>query len=302
MIEINTIESYSQLADTVNPNNDSLRVQYKGSGGDLLTPALTTNSDKFAYIDECSISEGYGVSFYERMKEEASELGIKNLTIENEGKFVKINYTYKHKQDKAPRPREINFYVENAFAFWPPEFENGYDVLITRGEAPDFIGYDVQMQQLGEKMAVGGFFISDREIAMYLLPHWIGFEEIPNKTDFPCAGPAKVYRKVKKENEKLLSNLFRFDDAIWDIISYIRGGSSYTLFRNASVLPGFINLEKMKERFESELDEKFSTVQKIFRKLPEKIKIEALTVLSPEFPQDHQPEAYEHFRELLLHL
>lgn len=301
MRETNTIESYSQLAEIVNPDNESLRVQYKGSGGDLLTPVLTTNSDKFAYIDECSISEGYGVRFYERMKEETCEMGIKDLTIKDDDSVAKINFTYKHKQDKAPRPREINFYVENAFTFWPPEFEDGYDVLITRGEAPQFIGHDIQMQQLGDKMTVGGFFISDREIARYLLPKWIGFEEIPNITDFPC-GPAKVYKKVKQKKQNLLSNLFRFDDAIWDIISYIRGGSSYTLFRNASVLPGFINLEKMKERFESELDEKFSKVSKIYGKFPDKIKIEALTVLSPEFPKDRQPEAYEHFRELLLHL
>lgn len=302
MIAINEIESYSDLAEIVNPDGESLLVKYCGPSGDLKTGVLTTNSDSFDYVDQYPLHAVGGLPVYDRLIEEAVELGIKDLTIIDGGDIARINYTFIHKRDKYPRPREINYHVADAFSFQHPVSDR-YDVLIIRGEASPFTRYDFQMKELGKNMAVGGHFISDRSIARYLLPKWIGFEEISNGTLFP-RGPARVCRKAEQVNEELLSDLFIFDDAVSDVISYIRGGNSYNVFRNMPIPLGFDkNRDDIKARFESGLAAKYSAVCKIYRRLPEKIKIEALPILlEPEFSPSTQPEAHDQFRQLLLHI
>lgn len=302
MIAIDEIESYSDLAGIVNPDGESLLVKYCGPSGDLKTGVLTTNSDSFDYVDRYPLHAVGGLPVYERLIEEAVELGIKDLTIIDGGDIARINYTFRHKRDKHPRPREINYHVADASSFQHPVSDR-YDVLIIRGEASSFEGHDFQMRELGENMTVGGHFISDRRIARYLLPEWIGFEEIQNDTLFP-RGPARVYRKNRQEDKALLSDLFMFNDAVSDVIAYIRGGNSYSVFRNTPIPLGFIkNRGDLKARFENGLAAKYSAVCKIYRRLPEKIKIEALPILlEPEFSPSTQPEAHDQFRQLLLHI
>ena len=301
MITVSEIKSYSHLAQIVNPHNESIRVRYYGPSGDLKTGVLTTNSDRFDYVDRYHIHDVGGVPVYERFIEEAKELGIDDLRITDEGNHARINYTFRHMLDKSSRPREINYHVADAFTFHHPVSDK-YDVLVVRGEASPFEGHDFQMRELGENMAVGGHFISDRKIAKYLEPHWIGFEEMSHTTAFP-RGRAKVYRKVEQVDKVILSDLFRFDDAVSDLITYNRGGSSYYVFRDKSIPEGFSgNMDQIKRNFKSELDAKYSEVHRIFKKLPENIKYEALqTLLSPDVCIFSLPEAYDHFRELFIY-
>ena len=297
MISQNEIKSYSHLAQIVNLGCKSLKVKYYGPSGDLITALLCTNSDKFDYVDRYSIYAMGGVPVYERFLEEAKELGIDDLRITDEGNHARIDYTFRHMLDKSSRPREINYYVADAFSFRHP-VSDSYDVLIIRGEASPFQGHDFQMKELGENMVVGGHFISDRKIARYLQPNWIGFEEMPNSTVFP-RGPAKVYRKVEQVDKIILSDLFRFDDAVSDFVSYNRGGNSYCVFRNTPIPSDFSgNKDDIKKIFESELDARYSEICKIYERLPENIKIEALRVfLEPDFCKRSLLEAHEVFKE-----
>lgn len=214
----NELDTFAPMASLVNPHNASLRVLYPGSGGDILTPVLVTNTDRSVHIDEVPLSDSYG-NFWplgrtvDRMMEEILLLEVSNLQIIDEGDSGNVSFDFCHPHDTKARRRKIQFYARDYFAFWPKEFEGDYDVLITRGEAPQFNTHDIQIQQLGEKMSVGGFFISDREIARFIRPNWLGFESIENTTIFPC-GPAFLYRKVSAIDPTLLSNLLRFVDLV----------------------------------------------------------------------------------------
>lgn len=302
---------YPNLAGIVNPESRSLRVYYPGSGGDLLTPVLTTNSDRFVYVDENTISQGFAGPFDKRMREEAKILGIDDLAVQENGKGGRINFEYRHTQNKSPRKREIVFYAENAFTFWPPEFDKGYDVLITRGEAPTFDSHDVQMRQLGEKLVVGGFYISDRKISWYLLPEWVGFREIPNDVIFPCDN-ARLYRKDMQESLELLSLLFQFEDGFRNLNSFIKGDHGYILYQRIDpeealriqqehgkqVDPQEFKrnweqmLEKLQNDFGEKLLQKVRATTQVFRQLPPNIQ-ESLRQRLPEL----QPTTYEFFRE-----
>ena len=305
--------SYPSLAEIVNPENRSLRVYYPGSGGDLLSPVLTTNSDRFVYVDVCKLTEGYGHpdwTHLSRLEEEERILGVE-LDIQNNGQTARINFSYKHRQDSTPRQRDIVYYANDALIFWPPELDDGYDVLITRGETPSFDSHDVQMRQLGKKLVVGGFYISDRKISWHLLPEWMGFREIPNDVVFPCDN-ARLYRKDRQESLELLSLLFQFEDVFSDLNSFVRGGHSYTLFQNIDpeealqiqqqyekpVDPEAFKrnweqmLEELKNDFGEKLLQKICVTSQIFRQLPTNVQ-ESLKHRLPEL----QPTTYEFFRE-----
>jgi len=229
-------DNFPKLAQIVNPENRSLRVYYPGSGADLLTPLLTTNSDCFVYVDECTLAKGYYKDPHTvRFGEEARSLGIDDLKVDDRGNESELYFDYQHQQDTASRPRKIVFYARDAFKFCPPEIEEGYDVLITRGEAPQFVGHDISMKQLGEKLMVGGHYISDRRFAWTLLPEWIGFREIPNDVRFPCDN-ARVYRKVEQTSLDLLSNLFRFEEQYLDFLHFLKGGENpYSSFTQSII-------------------------------------------------------------------
>lgn len=266
---------YPNLAEIVNPESRSLRVYYPGSGGDLLTPVLATNSDRFTYVDSCKLTEGYGHPDWThlgRLEKEARILSVE-LDIQNNGETALIRFSYMHKQDKTPRQRSMTYYTKDAFIFWPPEFDEGYNVLITRGEAPSFNTHDIQMRQLGEKLVVGGFYISDRKISQYLLPEWVGFREIPNGVIFPC-GEVKLYRKDRQESLELLSLLFQFEDRFWDL-SFVKGGHRHGLYD-----------------LEDKSLQKVRAASYIFRQLPLDIQ-GSLRQRLPEL----QPRNYELFKE-----
>lgn len=307
------VRKYTNLAEIVNPENRSLRVYYPGSGGDLLTPVLTTNSDRFVYVDKCTLTEGYGHpdwTHLSRLEKEAKILGVE-LDIQNNGETASIGFSFRHKQDKTPKHRDIKYYAKDALIFWPPELDEGYDVLITRGETPSFDSHDVQMRQLGEKLVVGGFYISDRKISWYLLPEWMGFREIPNDVVFPCDN-ARLYRKDKQESLELLSLLFQFEDRFSDLNSFVKGGHSYTFYQGIDpekalriqqkhgkpIDPEEFKrnwrqmLEKLQNDFGEKLLQKVRATYPVFRPLPLNIQ-ESLRQRLPEL----QPETYEFFRE-----
>lgn len=211
-----TVKGYSKLAQIINPANSSLRVLYAGSGGDLLTPLLTTNSDTFVYVNNVGLDEvyGWGRIILDRIKSEGTRLKISDFTRQNNGDDSVISFHYGHSQDSPEttnRLRKIHFYKNNYFKFWPPEYEDGYEILIVRGESPRFDDKNIQLKQLGNKMSVGGFFISDRPIVRYINPNWLGFSEVRNEANFRC-GHARIYRKEQSVDEAIISKLFRLDD------------------------------------------------------------------------------------------
>lgn len=306
--------TYSNLAEIVNPESRSLRVYYPGSGGDLLTPVLTTNSDRFVYVDECTLTEGYGQpdwAHLSRLEREAKMLGVE-LDIQNNDETVRIEFSYRHKQDKTLRQRDITYYAKDALIFWPPEFDEEYDVLITRGEAPRFDSHNVQMRQLGEKLVVGGFYISDRKISWYLLSEWLGFREIPNDVVFPCDN-ARLYKKDRQESLELLSLLFQFEDGFTDLNSFVKGDHMYTWYREIDPEEALLiqqqedgtqvnpeefkrnwdqMLEELQKDFGEKLLQKVRVTSQVFKQLPLDVQESLRQMLS-----ELQPTTYGFFRE-----
>lgn len=303
---------YPNLAEIVNPGSRSLGVYYPGSGGDILTSVLTTNSDRFVYVDRCKLTEGYSHpdwTLLRRLEKEAKILSVE-LAIQNNGETSQISFSYRHNQDKTPRQRSVTYYAKDAFIFWPPEFDEGYDVLITRGEAPSFDSHDIQMRQLGEKLVVGGFYISDRKISWYLLPEWVGFREIPNGVIFPC-DKARLYRKDRQESLELLSLLFQFEDRFSDLNSFVKGGHRYTLYQRIDPEKALQRqqkhgkqidpkefrrnweqmLKELQNDFGEKLLQKVRAASHVFRQLPLDIQ-KSLRQRLPEL----QPTTYEFFK------
>lgn len=210
-------KQYARIAEIVNPANESLQVLYPGSGGDLLAPLLTINSDTLSMVELYSLQEGYfGGPFTGRMSEEASKLGINAIEIAESEEPSTINFKYRHPNDtvQSVRSRVLTFHNRDYSEFWPKEFDEGYDILITKGEAPTFDTHDIQMKQLIDKMRVGGYFISDRELAWVIPPEFIGFIKLPiSGIEFAC-GPVQLYKKVEQVKEETASQLFTINDLL----------------------------------------------------------------------------------------
>ena len=297
------IESYSRHAQAVNPAGRSLRVYYPASGGDLIRPVTITNSDRFTYVDMFTLKEGFFGTFPARMEEEAQNLGITDLHVQDYGRNGIITFTYQHQQDEKPRERRITFYAADAEQFWPPEFEDGYDVLILK-DGPFLWGPDAQMRQLGIKMPVDGFLISDNRIAYILSPEWIGYEETPFDVHRGIY-PDKIYRKARQESLELLSILFSLDDIFWDL----RNTRPYTWYRNTTydkhssyMGENEFNewMEGMRSEYISDIVPKFDTAGQLFRALPEDIRNELKEKLGEYFSPKHCPEETELFQKMII--
>ena len=168
------------------------------------------------------------------------------------------------------------------------------------------------MRQLGEKLVIGGFYISDRKICWYLLQEWVGFREIPNDVFFPCA-KARLYRKDRQESLELLSLLFQFEDGFSDLDSFVRGGHIYTILKEMDSKralqiqqqsgekfnpEGFERkweqaLENLKKDFEEKSLQKIRATSQTFRQLPKNIQESLRYSILPKY----KPTTYEFFKE-----
>lgn len=231
--ELEQMLSWAKIAKIVNPENKPLDVLNAGAGGALAISLMPTNSDHFLHVDITSWKEGYaGGPHIERMSAEARALGIKDLEVDDQGRAVYVHFYFRHPNDNAPRPeREVTYVTEDYLKFWnkPNDYQNGYDVLILTGEAPDFDEEAIQIKQLGEKMRVGGFFLSDRKLSGVVPEHALGFEriELPSGLEFHN-GEAFVYKKVRQIELPIMSQLFKLNDLFWKGVD-IRSKASFNL-------------------------------------------------------------------------
>ena len=302
------IREYADLARIVNPENKSLQVLYPGSGGDILVPLAVTNSDTFVFVEEYTLKEGFSGPHTTRILKEAKSLKVDKITIEDYGQEAHISLDYTHPNDVrgSSRHRDIRFYARDYFKYWPDEYTDGYDVLIAKGESPNFNTHDIQMKQLIEKMRLGGYFISDRDIAWIIPAELLGFRAVDTKNLHFAGGPARVHRKVAEIQQNTASDLFRIDDllrASLDARDYTSYYEPVILGERPDILEMFpwLKVDELKDhqdRNALKLQQKLKHIADIITNLPEHMRVEIVRGFDKffaNFPSPSVARIYDEF-------